>query len=148
MQSRCIIQCRSIKREIKIIQHCIVSIHLVPNEECIELYTHPLTFFHIEWCFKHKNLILLVTYYLCLFCLHEVLKQLHSLSRYDCCHTNKVKMYNLYMSTFLKCIHHTWIQFNILYFVKFGYNDKQKRKKSYKARWQMSCGHLLRKYTL
>jgi len=53
-------------------------------------------------------------------------------------HTNKVKMYNLYMNTFLKCIHHTWIQFNILYFVMFGYNkDKQMRKKkSYTAWWQ------------
>jgi len=97
----------------------------------------PSYFFHMEWCFKYKKLIFLVTQFLCLFCLHEVLKWLHSLSRNDCCHTNKITMQNLYMNTFIKCIHHTWIQFNILYFVMFGYNkDKQMKKKSYTAWWQ------------
>lgn len=43
-------QCRSMRREVKIIQFCTVPIHLEPNEE----------FFHMEWCFKYKNLIFLV----------------------------------------------------------------------------------------
>lgn len=36
-------------------------------------HSHPNLFF-MEWCLKHKNLICLVTHYLCLFSVQEVLK--------------------------------------------------------------------------
>jgi hypothetical protein len=134
------------KRNKDHIIYYIVPIHLVRNK-CMELYTHSLTLF-MEWCLKKKNL---VTHYLCLFCLNEVLKQLHCLSSDDCCSTNKVKKYNFQIHGHIfKFLHHIWIQFNILYFVMFGYN-KDKKKKSHKAWWQMmSYGHLPRqlKYTL